>query len=478
MNNPNPSRRDFLKTTGTAASITALAGAFAPYIRAAGNDLIQVALVGCGGRGTGAARDALSTKTGPIKLIAMADAFPDRLKTSHKELSKHIVIKKKDDKDNKAGTEADPVIDKEKFDVPEERQFVGFDAYKKAIDCLKPGDVAIFATPMAFRWVHFGYAIEKGVHVFMEKPLTSDGPTSKRILELNKQAEAKNLKVGVGLMSHHAKNLQELYARINDGAIGDIVSMRGYRMQGLIGNFAMPPKPERIPTHLEYQIRRFHGTLWAGGGAFSDFYIHIIDHLCWMKNAWPVKAWGVGGRQYKQSDQGQNYIDQNFDNYAVEYTYPDGTKMHFQGRSVPGAEFMYSSYIHGSKGFAVASRNKDCEGPSAIYTGQQEDPKKLIWQSDDKTNPYQNEWDALVEAIRKDKPHNEVKNGVQASMATSLGRMACHVGKTVTWDDLLNSDHEFAPGLDKITAQSTAPVMPEANGMYPQPAPGLKKREY
>jgi predicted dehydrogenase len=253
--------------------------------------------------------------------------------------------------------------------------------------------------------------------------------------------------------------------------------MRGYRMQGLIGNFAMPPKPDNI-SHLEYQIRRFHGTLWAGGGAFSDFYIHIVDHLCWMKNALPVNALGVGGRHYRQISKGVNYIDQNFDNYAVEYTYPDGSKMFFDGRSVPGAETKYSSYIHGTKGLAIASRNKDCDGPSAIYKGQSEDPSKLLWESKDTSNPYQNEWDALIEAIRGDKPYNEVKRGVEASLATSLGRMACHTGQTVTWDQMLNSDHEFAPGLDTLTKDTTAPVMPEADGMYPQPLPGLKKREY
>ncbi|HLX59648.1 MAG TPA: Gfo/Idh/MocA family oxidoreductase [Planctomycetota bacterium] len=468
-------RRDFIKTTGKAAALTALAGSIAHRAFAGGNDLIQVALIGCGGRGTGAARDALNTKSGPIKLVAMADVFEDRLKGSHAELSKRMVVKA--DKKDEKGTSNEPVIDKDKFDVPPDRRFVGFDAYKKAIDCLKPGDVAIMATPLAFRWVHFTYAIEKGINVFMEKPLTSDGPTSKIMLKLGEDASAKGLKVGVGLMSHHARNLEELYKRIQDGELGEIISMRGYRCQGLIGNFAMSPKPENL-THLDYQIRRFHGTLWAGGGAFSDFYIHIIDHLSWLKGSWPVKAHGVGGREYKQNEKGQNYIDQNFDAYSVEYTYPDGTKMHFQGRSMPGADFMYSSYIHGTKGFAVASRNKDCDGPSAIYKGQQEDKDKLVWESKDNSNPYQNEWDSLVDAIRNNKPYNEVKNGVEASLATSLGRMACHVGKVVTAEQMLNSDHRFAPDLDKITKDSVAPVMPGPDGMYPQPQPGLKKREY
>ena len=451
-------RRDFMKTTVPLVGLTALAGAIAPRAWAAGGDLMQVALIGCGGRGSGAARDALSTKAGPIRLVAMADAYEHRLKTSFEGLTKKFP-------------------DKEKMDVPEERRFIGFDGYKSAIDCLKKGDVAIFATPLAFRWVHFQYAIDKGVNVFMEKPLTADGPTSKRMLKLGEESVAKNLKVGVGLMSRHARNLQELHKRIEDGELGDIIAMRGYRMAGPVGHFNTLPKPKGI-SELDYQVQKFHALLWAGGGAFSDFYIHIIDHLCWMKNAWPVAAQGVGGRNYRRAGNGVNYVDQNFDSYSIEYTYPDGSKMFFDGRCMAGAENKYSSYIHGSNGLAIASRNKDCDGPSAIYKGQNEDPKNVLWESTDKSSAYQNEWDALVDAIRNDKPHNEVKRGVEASLVTSMGRMAAHIGQTVTFDAMLNCDHEFASGLDKLTKDSPAPVTPDADGMYPQPEPGLKSKEY
>jgi len=388
----------------------------------------------------------------------MADAYDHRMKRSHESLTKQFPTK-------------------EKMDVPEDRRFVGFSAYKQAIDCLKAGDVAIFATPMAFRGVHFKYAIDKGVHVFMEKPLTADGPSSKRMLKLGEDAAAKNLKVGVGLMSHHARNLQELAKRIQDGELGEIIAMRGYRMQGIIGHFNTMPKPKDI-SELDYQVQRFHALLWAGGGAFSDFYIHIIDHLTWLKGSLPIKAQGVGGRNFRSAGNGLKYVDQNFDSYGVEYTYPDGTKMFFDGRCMAGAENQYSSFIHGTKGLAIASRNKDCDGPSAIYKGQLEDPAKLLWESTDKSNPYQNEWDTLVDAIRTDKPHNEVKRGVEASVITSMGRMAAHIGQTVTYEQMLNCDHEFAPGLENLTKDSPAPVQPDADGMYPQPEPGIKKREY
>jgi predicted dehydrogenase len=455
---PLTSRRQFLKATGGLAAMSALAATSIPAVHAAGSDEIQVALVGCGGRGSGAAMDALGTShLGPIKLIAMADAYADRLQSSYDGLSQ-------------AGGK--------QFDVPKERRFVGFDAYRKAMDLLKPGDVVILTTPCAFRGVHFGYAIQKGLNVFMEKPVTVDGPTSKRMLKLADDAAAKNLKVGVGLMSRHAPHLQELQQRIQNGELGDILLMRGYRMQGLGADASLVPKPADI-SDLEYQIRHFHAFLWTGGGCYSDFYIHLIDHLCWMKNDWPTKAQAVGGKHYKQSSDGTPYVDQNFDSYSVEYTFADGSKYFFDGRSMDGAAGIYSSYVHGTKGVAVAASSGDCNGPSAIYKGQKLAPESLVWQSTDRSNPYQNEWNSLIDAIRNDKPYSEVKRGVQASVVTSMGRMAAHTGQIISYDDMLNCPHEFAPGLDKLTRDTPAPLQPGSNGRYPVPEPGIKTdREY
>src|SRR5262245_61899349 len=196
-----------LKTSGQVAAASALAGVALPQVHAAESNTIQVALIGCGGRGTGAAEDAMSVKNGPVKLVAMADVFQDRLAHSYKSLATQFA---------------------KQMDVPEDRKFVGFDAYKKAMDCLKPGDVAIFATPPAFRWVHFTYAIGKGLNVFMEKPVTVDGPTSRKMFKLAEESEKKNLKVGVGLMCRHCVVRQELFKRIKDGAIGDITLLRAY----------------------------------------------------------------------------------------------------------------------------------------------------------------------------------------------------------------------------------------------------------
>ncbi|MCH8830274.1 MAG: Gfo/Idh/MocA family oxidoreductase, partial [Planctomycetes bacterium] len=305
-NTPSTSRRDFLKDAGLIAGASVLAGATAVKAGAfAGtNNTIKIALVGCGGRGTGAAVNALSVKNGPIKLVAMADVFTGKLNGSRTRLTK---------------------LFQKKVAVPQERQFVGFDGYQKAIDCLDPGDVVIFTTPPAFRWVHFTYAIKKGVNVFMEKPVAVDGPAARRMFKLGEESVKKGMKVGVGLMCRHCKSRQELFRRIKDGQIGNVLELRAFRMAGPTGSAATGPKPANM-SELMYQIKRFHAFLWLSGGAFSDFLIHNVDESCWIKDAWPVQADGAGGRHYR----GDN-VDQNFDNYNVEYTFADGTKLFLRG---------------------------------------------------------------------------------------------------------------------------------------------------
>jgi predicted dehydrogenase len=447
------SRRDFIKTTGTIAAASALAGMIVPHVHAAENNTIQVALIGCGGRGTGAADNALRVNNGPMKLVAMADVFDNRLKTSCEALSKEHG---------------------DKFAVPEEHKFIGFDAYKKAMDCLKPGDVAIFATPPAFRWVHFTYAIEKGLNVFMEKPVTVDGPTSKKMLALAEQAKAKNLKVGVGLMCRHCKVRQELFNRIKDGEIGDIITLQAYRMHAPVASCFTPKNSENM-SELLYQIKNFHSFLWASGGLYSDFYIHNIDESCWMKDAWPVKAEALGGRTYRGTD-----VDQNLDTYAVEYTFHDGTKLFLNGRAMEGCHEEFASHALGTKGSAIISTQSHTPAHSRTYKGYDFKSGKPQWSFPGKEqNPYQLEWDDLIAAIRQDKAYNEVKRGVEASLVSSMGRMAAHTGQVITFDEILNSTHEFAPGVDKLTFDSPAPLLAGADGKYPIPMPGIKKdREF
>jgi predicted dehydrogenase len=454
------SRREFIKATGRIAAASALAGVALPHVHAASTELLRIALVGCGGRGTGAANNALTCKGGPLKLVAMADVFEHKLNSSFNGLK------------TQCG---------DKVEVPEDHKFIGFDGYQKAMDCLRPGDIVILTTPPAFRWVHFTYAIAKGLHVFMEKPVTVDGPTSRKMLKLADDAAAKNLKVGVGLMSRHARPLQELYQKLKDGAIGDIILLRGYRMHEPAAACFSTRWPGN-PSELLWQIENFHSFLWASGGLYSDFYIHHIDHLCWMKDAWPVKAQALGGRHYRNDSDGKPYVDQNLDTYSVEYTFADGAKMYMDGRCMYNCNPIYSSYAHGSKGLAIVSKHGDCGTPSSIFKGQNATRSNMLWTSKDipgEEDPYTNEWNDLTDAIRNDKSYSEVKRGVQVSLVTSMGRMAAHTGQEISLDDMLNCPHEFAPEVDKLTMSSPAPLQPDKDGKYPMPMPGITKdREF
>lgn len=446
-------RRNFLKDSSRVAVASTFALAATQRVHAAENNTIQVALVGCGGRGTGAVANALAVKNGPIKLVAMADAFEDRLSSSLEIEAKSFPSQ---------------------VDVPRERQFVGFDGYKNAMDCLKPGDVVILATPPAFRWVHFSYAIAKGLHVFMEKPVTVDGPTTRKMLQLADESVARNLKVGVGLMWRHCQARGELHRRIQEGEIGELIAMRSYRMAGPTGSADSGPKPDGM-NELEYQIRRFHAFLWASGGAYSDFLIHNVDECCWMKNAWPIHAQGSGGRHYRG-----DMVDQNFDSYSVEYTFADGTKLFLDGRTIPGCHHEFASYTHGTKGSAVISNGPRIPALCSTYKSTRIASEDLTWRYPaSEPSPYQLEWDHLIDAIRQDKPYNEVKRGAEASLVTSMGRMAAHTGQVVTYDEMLNCDHEFAPGIDQLTMTSAAPLQAGDNGKYPVPMPGINpSREY
>ncbi|MBI5383821.1 MAG: Gfo/Idh/MocA family oxidoreductase [Verrucomicrobia bacterium] len=445
------SRREFLKTTGRLAAASALAGAAIPHVHAAGSDLIQVALIGCGGRGSGATAQALSTKSGPIKLVAMGDIFENKLNRSFENLLRRP-----------AG----------EVDVPQERKFLGFDAYKKAMDCLRPGDVVILATPPAFRWVHFTYAIEKGLNVFMEKPVTVDAPTTRRMIKLAEEADKKNLKVGVGLMIRHCKGRQELKQRIADGQIGDLILMRAYRTGGAAANVS-PKSPDM--SEVLYQTRSFHSFLWSGGGLFSDYNIHQIDECCWMKGEWPVRAHGTGGRHFRG-----NSLDQNFDTYNVEYTFADGTKLWFTGRHQSGCNSEFASYVHGTKGSGIVSTSSHTPGRVRLFKGHNITREDMIWAfPQPEPSPYQLEWDDLINAIRQNKPYNEVKRGAIASMVTSMGRMAAHTGQIIEFDQMMNLDHEFAPDVDKLAVDGPAPLKAGPDGKYPVPQPGINKnREY
>ncbi len=278
-------RREFLKHSGGVLTGAALASAIAARSYAGEDNTIKVALVGCGGRGTGAAANALST-AGPTKLWAMADVFEHRLLPSRKQLSSRF------------GTQVD---------VPPERQFLGLDAFQKAIDVLDEGDVVLLTTPPAFRPIHLEYAVERGRNVFMEKSFAVDAPGVRRVLRAGEVAQQKNLKVAGGLMWRHCPPRAETIRRIHDGEIGDVVTSWAYRTHGPVG---FRPRQTGM-SELAHQIQNYSCFTWLNGSFLVDWLIHDIDVGCWIKNSWPVAAQGQGGRQVRDQP------DQMFDHFAV-----------------------------------------------------------------------------------------------------------------------------------------------------------------
>jgi len=435
------SRREFLhKSTGALAG-AALAGSLASRVHAAEQNTIKVALIGCGGRGTGAAQQALSTK-GPTKLVAMADFFQQRLDGSLKQLAR---------------------ASEKQVDVPKERQFVGLDAFKKAIDTIAPGGVAVLATPPAFRPIHLEYAVQKGCHVFMEKSFAVDGPGVRRVLKAGQEAQKKNLKIAGGLMSRHYKPLEDCIEQLHEGLIGERITLWAYRVHGPVGFGAKPAGT----SELAHQIRNYSNFTWVNGSFILDWLIHNLDVSCWAKDAWPASAQGQGGRQVRQEP------DQLFDHYAVEYSFADGTRLFAQGRHQANTWGFFGDVVHGAKGCAVLG-----EGIShpVIYKGHKQARENLIWEyKGPPCNHYQREHDLLFEAIRADKPYNETERSAYAALTGILGRMAAESGQMITWEQALNSKLELAPGLDNYTMESDAPVMPDAQGKYPVAMPGISK---
>ncbi len=427
-------RRQFLSTSaGAVAATTALSQfAISPTVRAAGSDTITIALIGCGGRGSGAAHNALSTSGGAVQLVAMADAFADRLDASYRAIIHNHP---------------------QKVNVPDEHKFVGFDAYKHAID-LGP-DVVILATPPGFRPIHFEYAIQQGRHVFMEKPVAVDAPGVRQVLAAAEEAKKKNLKVGVGLQRHHDPAYIETIDRVRNGAIGDVNLMRAY------WNGTTPwvrPRADLLKqkpdlTEMEYQMRNWYFFNWLCGDHISEQHIHNIDVCNWLKNDYPIYAQGQGGRQVRTGpDFGEIY-----DHHFVEFTYRDGSVMLSQCRQMNNTWNQVAEYAHGSKGTAQMWGTIRGE-ENWRYRGQRIDP-------------YQAEHDALFKAIRDNEPFNEAENGAKSTMTAILGRMCTYSGAMIRWDDAIKSELSLMP--EKFDFNANPPVMPNADGYYPIPTPGV-----
>ena len=437
------SRREFLGAGGKLAAASALAGAAVRPARAAKDSTIRLALIGSGGRGSGAVANAMDAPGGPVRLVAMADLFERRLTASHNHLKR------------KFG---------DRIDVPPARRFIGFDAYRKAIDCLRPGDVAMLTGYTAWRPVQLEYAVQKGVNVFMEKSFACDPPGVRRIIKAGQAAEKKNLKIAAGLMCRHSSSRQALIKRIRGGQIGTVQLVRAYRMQGIGPMRKKPPKEKE----LAWQIRNFTRFFWVSGGLFSEMDIHQMDEICWLKDAWPVAAHGVGGRVANSTD-----CSQNLDSYAVEFTFPDGARATMVVRYIPGCYNEFATYVHGTKCAAQFSGGGHA-GTVRTYKDQRIADDRIAWQAPkERFSPWQAEWNVLLDAIRNNRPHNEARRAAMANVAAIMARAAVHSGKIITWEQAMASKFQHCANIDALDFDSEPPVRPDANGRYPVPIPGV-----
>jgi predicted dehydrogenase len=435
-------RRDFVKqSTILAGGLFVMPTLAKANFFSGADDTIRVALVGCGGRGTGAVMQALLTKQN-VKLVAMADAFRDRLDDAYKTLTSEDISDWSSAKGNL----------KAKIDVPEERRFVGFDAYQKAIPL---ADVVILATPPGFRPLHFEEAIKQGKHVFMEKPVATDPAGVKKVLEAAALAKQKKLNVVVGLQRHYQNSYRELYKRKDQ--IGDITSAQAWWNND--GVWVKKRQPNQ--TEMEYQMRNWYYFNWLCGDHITEQHIHNIDVVNWFKGAYPVKAQGMGGREVRK---GKDY-GEIFDHHYVEFEYADGSILNSQCRHIPKTLSKVDELLMGTRGKIQcgAARIIDHKG-NVLYT----------FDKKSENNPYQTEHDELFAAIAKGEyKFSDAENGAYSTMTSILGRMATYSGQVIEWDKALNSGISLQP---KVYDWDAAPsVLPDKDGLYPIAVPGVTK---
>jgi len=446
MDNKQPNRRDFVKQSSLiAGSLIA-----APFLSQATNffsgsdNVIKVALIGCGGRGTGAAMQALLSKQN-VKLVAMADAFRDRLDSCLKTLSADDVMESSGGKGNL----------RDKIDVPEERKFVGFDAYAKAIPL---ADVVILTTPPGFRPIHFEEAVKQNKHIFMEKPVATDPAGVQRVLAAAAIAKQKKLNVVVGLQRHYQNSYRELFKRKDQ--IGDIVSAQAWwNNDGVWVN-----KRKYSQTEMEYQMRNWYYFVWLCGDHITEQHIHNLDVINWFKGGYPVKAQGMGGRQVRKGkDNGEI-----FDHHFVEFTYADGSILNSQCRHIPGTMSKVDELFIGTKGKIQcgAANITDLKG-------------NILYQYDTKleNNPYQTEHDELFASIAKGEyKFADAENGAKSTMTSILGRLATYSGQVIEWDKAINSGLNLQP--KSYDWNAAPPVLPNEDGFYPVAVPGVTKYNF
>lgn len=432
------SRRSFLKKTSALAGGLAISSSLAAGVHNSVGDVIRIGLIGCGGRGTGAATQALSTSQN-VRLVAMADAFRDRLDKSHKNI---------------AGQLEDNDLAADRLSVSEDHKFVGFDGYQKVIELC---DVVIIATPPGFRPIHFEAAVNANKHVFMEKPLAVDGPGVRKVLAAAEEAKKKKLNVVVGLQRHYEKLYTEGWVdMLQNGVIGDITTSYVYWNSG--GVWVRPR--EAGQTEMEYQMRNWYYFNWLCGDHINEQHIHNLDVGNWVKQAYPVTASGYGGRHMRNGkDHGEI-----FDHHFVEYTYADGSKMVSQCRHWKGCANKVTESFVGTNGSAPApGKIMTKSGYALLDHNARRDP-----------NPYQSEHDVLFEAIAKGEyKFADAENGAKSTLTAIMGRMATYSGQEVKWDGAMASKLDLSPASYDFNAAPS--ILPKADGFYPVPVPGETK---
>ncbi len=426
-------RREFLKSSSLAAVGAGVLGGLGslPGAYAASDDTIKIGLVGCGGRGTGAAGQAIST-AGNVKLVAMGDAFADRLAHSLDELKRTPELQSKLDR----------------IDVPPDRQFVGFDAYQKVLGA--GIDLVVLATPPGFRPIHFEAAVNAGKHVFMEKPVAVDPTGVRQVLAAVEEAKKKNLGVGVGLQRHHDPRYIETIKRLQDGAVGDIHTARVYWNDR--GVWVHHRKPDE--SEMTYQMRNWYYFNWLCGDHICEQHIHNLDVINWLKGGYPVRAQGQGGRQFRVGKE----FGEIYDHHYVEFEYADGSRMFSQCRHMDHCTNNVSEHVQGTKGMADIN-------DGFIKSATEE------WRYKGRSaNPYQVEHDDLFASIRAGKPINEGEYGAKSSMTSILGRMCTYSGKMIEWNKAIESNLNLQP--KEYSFQANPPVMPNSDGSYAIAVPG------
>jgi predicted dehydrogenase len=411
-------RREFVETT--AAATAALAAPLAPAFVGRAVPKIRIGLVGCGGRGTAAAKDCL-TSSDNIELVAVGDLFADHVASCRERLATMVT--------------QDATL-KPKIKLTDSRSFVGFDAYRKVLD--SGLDLVLLATPPAFRPLHLAAAIEAGKHVFMEKPVAVDPQGVHAVIATADVAAQKGLAVVAGTQRRHDAGYRAAMERIHDGAIGDIVAAQVYWNQG--GLWMHPRDPSW--SDVEWQIRNWLYFTWLSGDHIVEQHIHNIDVANWALGAHPVKAVAVGGRQ-RRTDPAYGHI---FDHFAVEFEYPNGVRVSSMCRQMEGTASRVGERFVGTRGTSDGHSVIDGAAPWAW------DPQAP------KTNPYVQEHADLIASIRAGQPLNEGRRVAESTLTAIMGREAAYTGQVIGWDELLACPQDLVPADVQFGPMPVAPV--------------------